>query len=324
MKRFFFFLFCSWLFIQLHAQSKTRVQVYLKTGDRITGYCSVESFKFTTAYGTLQIPFKNVVSLHLGQPVWNAPPASVASLIKKVQSAPLPEARLAFDSLVNGDATTASWVKTYLSDPGYSPRPHPEINLGAALEILIAANGLASSFSVSDQLKLKDQNQLEGNCELQEIKIETAWGNLLFDRMSLAAIIPDAMQNAPAGTFEIPAAFYSTARGETGWLNTGMIAKAGQTIRVKCSGSVVLESLSGKKLFPDGRTEASPENQNGPMADLPIGAVSLRMGLNGKSVFALKPGGYKTPATGVVYLSIRELEYRPLNTGSYTCTVAID
>ena len=127
------------------------------------------------------------------------------------------------------------------------------------------------------------------------------------------------------GEYELPASFYISGRGETGYLNTGIVCKAGQTVHVQCSGNVVLQSLSGKTFYPDGASNtAIAQNSEKTSNEIPYGAVELKVGMQANSVFALKAQGYKAVSTGLVYLSIHESAWSAGNTGSYSCRVKVD
>jgi len=325
MRSIYIILYTMCLALQAGAQDRIRVQLYLKNGDRITGYTELQNLEFRTRYGTLNIPLKELRSLQFGIPVNGSPdPASVRKILA-VQSGSINEARAAFDSLSSGNEQLAALIKQYIQDPGYTPRQHPEINLDALLDILCAANGILPSFSLEDKLKLSNGNLLEGHCVRDLMQLESAWGRISADRASLVmmTIDPDPMKGP--GEYELPASYYISGRGETGYLNTSLVCKAGQTIRVQCSGSIVLQTLSGKTFYPDGASntglpQESAQNRN----DIPYGAVELKVGMKGSPVFALKAQGYKAVATGTVYLSIHESAWSAGNTGSYSCRVKVE
>lgn len=319
---FIFTIFCC---LQAEAQERMRLQIYLKNGDRITGYTELQILEFQTRYGTLNIPLKDLRHLQLGVPVYGSPDPSIARKIRAIQSGTINEARAAFDSLSTGDERLAAQIKQYIQDPAYTPRPHPEINLDALLDILCGANGLLPSFSLEDRLKLANGNLLEGRCNRDLIQLESAWGRISADRASIVMITKDMDPMKSPGEYELPASFYISGRGETGYLNTGIVCKAGQTVHVQCSGSVVLQTLSGKTFYADGASNtampaASTQNEN----NIPYGAVELKVGMQGNPVFALKAQGYKAVTTGLVYLSIHESAWSAGNTGSYSCRVKVD
>ena len=314
-------LFCPAL---LNAQNeRPLLTLRLKNGDIITGISEISSITFRTAYGDLALPIRDVSTITLGVNTFGVDKKQVFDLMDNVQSAALNDASIYFDRLTKMEPGVIPYVREYIESPTYRRRDGSDLSLDLAYEILLSRYSLTRAFKVKDVLQTNGASAIEGNYEFESLSLETDYGRLSVNRTkinSISVTMKD-VNNVGAGNFKLNANQHIAGNTNGGWVNTGILVKKDQSIKITAVGQINIASLSNNAYTPDGGANGSP----GPKGTEPTyGNVVFKIGEAGQMLRAGDNYNGRAAVTGIIYVSIFESVYNAANSGSYTVKVAVN
>lgn len=306
------------------AQSeRTLLTLRLKNGDVITGVSDISSISFRTPYGDLALPIRDIAGITLGVNSFGIDKKQVGELIEKIETAPLNEASEAFDKLTKMEAGTLPIIREHIELPTYHKKENAELSLELAYEILLSRHHLTHAFKTKDILQTTGASTVEGNYEFESLNIETDYGRLSASHSKITSIAVSFrdMNNLNSGNFKLNANQHIAGNTNDGWVNTGILVKKDQAIKITATGQVNIASLSNNAYTPDGGVNGSP----GPKTSEPsYGNVVFKIGDTGTVLKASDNFSGRAIATGIIYISIFESVFNAANTGSYAVKVSVN
>ena len=306
------------------AQSeRSLLTLRLKNGDIITGITDISSISFKTSYGDMALPIPDVATITLGVNTFGVDKKHVQELMEKIETAPLNEASEAFDKLTKMEAGALPTIREHIEMPSYHKKDGSELTTDLAYEVLLSKHNLSRAFKIKDVLQTTGASSIEGSYEFESLSLETDYGRLSVSRSKIASVAVSFkdINNANTGNFKLNANQHIAGNTNGGWVNTGILVKKDQVIKITATGQVNIASLSNNNYTPDGGVNGSP----GPKANEPsYGTVVFKIGEIG---MVMKGGDNFTgraAATGIIYISIFESVFNAANTGSYAVKVSVN
>jgi hypothetical protein len=295
----------------------------LKNGDVITGISEISSITYRTAYGDLAFPIKDVATITLGVNTYGVDKKQVFDIMDNIQNSPLNDASIYFDRLTKMEPGVIPYVREYIEAPSYRRREGSDLSIDLAYEILLSRYSLTKAFKVKDVLQTNGATSVEGNYEFESLSLETDYGRLSVSRTkinSISVTMKD-VNNAGAGNFKLNANQHIAGNTNGGWVNTGILVKKDQTIKITASGQVNIASLSNNAYTPDGGVNGSPGPKGGEPS---YGNVVFKIGEAGQTLKAGDNYSGRAAMTGIIYISIFESVYNAANSGSYMVKVSVN
>jgi hypothetical protein len=301
---------------------KPMLTVRMKNGDIITGLTDISSIPFRTQYGDLAFPISDVSSISLGISTTGVDKTSVQNLLDKLHNGSTTDASSAFDKLIKMEESAIPIIKNYMETSTYKKKT-ADYTVEMAYEILLSRSGLTKNFKTKDVLQTSGETSVEGTYDFQTLALETDYGKLSIARSKISSftITFRDVVNSNSGSFKLFSNLHISGNMNGGWMNTGILVKAGQNITISANGSITLQSLSGNSYTPDGGVNGSP----GPNDNIPsYGSLIFKIGETGQTIKAGQLYSGKAQYTGIIYLSIYETVYNAANTGMYSAKVTVD
>ncbi len=314
---FLFFIF------KASAQNQVLLKVHLKNGDIITGISEWESIKFVSDFGNLSFPVDEVNELEIGLQDSRFDKGNLLQLLDKVNYGNPRERENAFDEIIAMDEGAIPFIKAYLNAEGSNPDNTTDINVQTLLDVMLAKYKIPENYNLQDILRYKNKYLVEGSYSFDALNLKTDYGELSLKRNDIFNIEFQVLQGGMTNknTFKLYANKNISGNNEGGWLNTGILVKKGEKIRLTATGQIILASLSGKTFYPNGNSEGKSTED---VAKPNFGQVVFKIGSNG----VVQKGGasntIEANATGIIYLSIYESIYNTANSGNYTINLKIN
>ncbi|MFN8278310.1 MAG: hypothetical protein U0T84_12580 [Chitinophagales bacterium] len=301
---------------------KCIITVRMHNGDALSGIADISTVTFKTSYGELAFPVREVAQITLGVNTNGIDKKEVFDLADRIQNYTLSDAAIAFDKLIKMDAGAAAVLREYLQSPSYKKRDG-DLTVDLAYEVLLSRNNLKRSFSTKDILQTTGATSIEGNYNFESITLESDYGRISVARskiQSMQVVFRD-VNSTNSGTFKLQANQHISGNTNSGWLNTGILVKQGQNIKINASGVVNLASISNNAYTPDGGVNGSPGAKG---SDLLYGCLVMKVGENGVPVKVGDNYMGHASGTGIIYLAIYESVFNAANTGSYAAKVVVE
>lgn len=295
----------------------------MRNGDIITGITDISSISFKTSYGDLAFPIKDVSMITLGVNTYGVDRGLVHDLLDNIQNGSLNEASGAFDRIIKMEVGVLPFIKEYMESPAYKKRDGSDVSVELVYDVMLSRNNLTKSFRIKDVLQTNGSTAIEGNYDFESLSLETDYGRLSVNRAKINSISVSFkdVNNAGAGNFKLNANQHIAGNTNGGWVNTGILVRKDQTIKIIASGVVNIASLSNNAYTPDGGVNGTP----GPKSAEPsYGCLVYKVGEGGAVMKAGDNLSTHAANTGIIYLSIYESVYNSANTGSYTVKVSVN
>ena len=227
-----------------------------------------------------------------------------------------------FDEIVKMNEGAVPFIKSYLQNSNTLSNSS-ELSVEVLYEVMLAKYKVSKNFNLYDEVVYKGKNTVEGTWVFQDIILETSYGRIKVARKNIESI--DIKTMAAEGfskdnSFKVFANRYVLGNKEEAWLNTGILVKKGQEIKITADGEISLASLSGNKYSPDGGVNGSP----GPTdKKLNYGNLVFRISQNGTPIKAGDNLKITAERTGIIFISIYETVFNSANSGFYTANVRV-
>jgi hypothetical protein len=295
----------------------------LRNGDVITGVVDISSITFKTSYGDLAFPIREVSNITLGVNTFGVDKAQVMAYLNTIQGGSLSDASVAFDKLIKMEIGVIPYIKEYMESPAYHKKDGSDISVELAYEVMLSRHNLTKAFRVKDVLQTNGATSIEGSYEFESIALETDYGRISVNRSKISSIsvIFREVDNVGTGNFKLFANQHIAGNTNGGWVNTGILARKDQVIKIIASGQVNLASLSNNAYTPDGGVNGSPGPKSGEPS---YGCLVFKIGENGPVMKAGDNYLGKSGATGIIYVSIFESVFNAANTGTYSAKVSVN
>ncbi|MCS6818472.1 MAG: hypothetical protein RMJ53_10920 [Chitinophagales bacterium] len=303
----------------------TPLRLTLRNGNIIDGRCELKQIKFTTAYGLLTIPIKDISDIYMGILVDHKIKQKVSAYVDLLHSAKEQECKKVFKNLVNAEIEAIPVLEEIEEQDDF---PYPQYSVSAALVELKEKFGVEEA-STQDVVILNQIHSFPGVIDIQIFKIYTDYGFLEIPRNAIKSVeVLIANTNETKKNFKLQANTHIMANPQGGWLNTGIKLRKGQLITIESQGEIKLASLSDQPHKPDGsylppNSSWVSGNDADPNASPVYGNVIFKIGETG----AVKKAGSKYSAkaygNGILFLSIYETVFNESNSGHYNVTVKV-
>jgi hypothetical protein len=295
----------------------------LRNGDIITGIVDISSINFKTSYGDLAFPIKDVSNIIIGVSTFGVDRADVMQTLDMIQNSSLTDASVAFDKLIKMEIGVIPYIQEYMESPAYHKKEGSDISVELAYDVMLSRHNLTKAFKTKDVLQTNGATSIEGHYEFESLSLETDYGRISVNRSKINSIsvIFKEVDNPGTGNFKLNANQNIAGNPNGGWLNTGIMVRKDQSVKIIASGQVNIASLSNNTYTPDGGVNGT----SGPKSSDPTyGNLVFKVGENGPMQKAGDNYLGKSSATGIIYLSIFESVYNAANTGTYTVKVAVN
>ena len=243
-------------------------------------------------------------------------------LLDKLDFGANKEKENAFDEIVKMNEGAIPFIKSYLQNSNTLSNSS-ELSVEVLYEVMLSKYKVSKNFNLYDEVVYNGKNTVEGTWVFQDIILETSYGRIKVARKNIESI--DIKTMAAEGfskdnSFKVFANRYVLGNKEEAWLNTGILVKKGQEIKITADGEISLASLSGNKYSPDGGVNGSP----GPTdKKLNYGNLVFRISQNGTPIKAGDNLKITAERTGIIFISIYETVFNSANSGFYTANVRV-
>ncbi|MEY2829031.1 MAG: hypothetical protein RIQ33_889 [Bacteroidota bacterium] len=306
------------------ATDKVVFTIHLRNGDVISGNSNIRTMILSTSYGTLALPVSNINSIKMGIINPEIDKDAILRMIDKLNSLKPEEQRKGFESLVQQEPGAIYVIKEYLKSDNNTASINPDYSIEAALQQLLSNYNIDEKAPMDDVVKYDDNYSAEGTCNFTgNIQIETAFGVLEIPRKSIIQIdiATETVETGFAKNFILQANKNISGNADGGFLNTGIVLKAGESFSIAANGKIVMASLSNNNYTPDGGINGAPAPADGGTSLPTYGNVVFRIGENGQTLKAGVAYRGKAANAGVLYLAIYETVFNPANSGAYKVKV---
>jgi len=323
MRRFLFFLI--FILISLFSFSQVENVIYtlhLKNGDIISGKIDVDEIVLETNYGKLTFPIGDINSINLGLQNSNFDKSKLLDLLEILSSSNKNNSakERAFDEIIKMKEATIPFIKSYMqSTKEYNDS---EFSVNVLYEVMLSKYNITKNYSIYDEIIFNGKNSVEGTYSFENIVLETDYGRIKIERNFIQSIDVKIVEDGfrKDNTFKVLANKYISGNKEKGWLNTGILVKKGDKLKIVADGTIRLASLSGNTYTADGGINGAP----GPLdKKINYGQLLYKISQSGKAQKAGDNLNIEVEKTGILYLSIFETVYNPANTGYYNVKVRV-
>ncbi len=312
------------------AQSKTEFTLTLKDGNIVTGTTKVSKVALKTSYGQLDVPIQNVTSIELGIHPDNTQKTNITNLAKQLLNSDVEMRSKAYAALTVLSQGAIPVLEEVIATGTYEPSNFSDFTLSNALNELKAVHGISSNYKTNDVVMIDYEYNMGGIYEFSNIELKTEYGTLTIPREKIQKIDVSYYDGDTNGSksFKLMASTHISSNTNGGWLKTGIMVRAGQTINITASGEVTLASLSGNKYKPDGSTKnATSDNfvdsYNTTSTYPTYGNVVYKIGEIGASTRAGASLHAKATQSGMLFISIHETVFNASNAGFYNVSVSV-
>ena len=329
MKKLSLVITLLFLSILSFSQTKTEFTLTLKDGSIVTGTTKVSKVSLATEYGNLEIPIKNVSSIELGIVADNSLKNTITSLVSQLYDNNEATRSKAFSSLTALKIGAIPVLEELIFSSTEEKISFEDFNAEDALSELKMTHNVSSNYKTKDVIVIDNEYNMGGNYDFSSVELKTEYGTLNIPREKIEKI--DVLfidpSNSNSKSLKLNASTHITSNANGGWLKTGIVVKANQTITISAKGEIILASLSNNAYKPDGsvknaNTDSYTDSYG--TSDYPTyGNVVFKIGEAGAATRAGAKYSKKSTSSGMLYLSIHETVYNPANTGSYNVTVSV-
>lgn len=314
----FYFVFSGLLFAQ--TSQKVSLTLHLKNGDIISGVSSIEKISFQTDFGDLNFPVKEVNTIELGLQDSRFDKSTLLNLLEDIELGNDKKREAAFDAIIEMDEGAIPFIKAYLEIANVSTQSNIDLTVQTLYDVMLAKHNVPRNFRLNDVLTYNDVFKVEGDFKFTDLNIEADFANLKIDRNSIQKIDIKLVASGllSKNVFKVYANQHISANKDDGWLNTGILVKKGQQVKISSKGQVVLASLTGNTYTPDGGVNGSVGPSD---SKLTFGQLAFKIGQND---LPRKAGDSFTGIanqTGIIYIAIHESVFNSANSGYYTVNV---
>jgi hypothetical protein len=276
----------------------------LKDGNRFRGQIELESLEVDTEFGTQKIPRARLVRILFGLSSDPDYLKRLETLIEQLGDSDFEKREKAQEEIL----AMGLPAKEAVAEAMKHKDPEVKSRAEAILKVFLDFPGEAPT--KEDKVETPSMT-LTGRVKLTSFPVRTAYGALQIPRKAIQSI---DFRGAPRmKEFSVAA----TAQGPQKLLNTGVRLKAGQKIKIKASGSVMLRNY-GQPSNPDGL----PQNSYGLWNNVPQGALFGRLGADGP-IFKIGSDYDEAPGTGILQLGIAGSSPHPMDSGSYKVSIEV-
>lgn len=320
------------------AQKPVEVSLKLRDGSNVSGTTSMSDIAFTTDYGKLVIPVKNVSSVRVGIPSDKATAEKARSFLGQLGNTNDDIKKTAYEELIKLGIKAIPAVSDFINDPKNQTEYTGEFTPDNALNELKANCNIDNDADTKDVISIDGEYTMGGTYEFAKLEVKTEYGTLSIPKEKIKSFDVMSVNTDGSGelSFKLSGAKNISSNPNGGWLKTGIMLKAGQKFSISASGEVTLASLSNQKYHPDGSYETTTgekyngnggttEDYSNASTTYPsYGNVVYRVGENASQ--NLKAGAKfngSAPGSGMLYLAIYETVYNAANSGSYNVKVIL-
>lgn len=319
-----FVLFLA-IFISLVSSAQVEnvvLTMHLKNGDIITGKTDIAEISLKTSYGTLKFPVGDINSINIGIHNSDIDKGKLLGLLEQLEAGTSREKESAFDKVIKMSQGAIPFIKSYMQN-SKQINIKEDISLATLYEVMLAKHKVTKNYSLYDEVVFNGKNSVEGTYDFQELLIVSDYGRIRINRKDIESI--DVKILAEEGfdkdnTFKLFANQFVTGNKESGWLNTGILVKKGQQVKITSDGMITLASLSGGTYSSDGGINGAPGPSD---RKVNYGQVLYKIGQNTKLKKAGENISFSAENTGIIFLSIFETVFNSANTGYYTTKVKV-
>lgn len=307
-------------------KNKVALCLKLRNGNIVTGKSLLTALKFTTKYGVLDVPIKDLSQIDFGIIASAKTKQKIDAYVDLLQTSNEAECKRTFKSLSDVEVGAISVLAQYLDTDQCA---YPEYGVEAAYNFLKSKYEI-EDFITEDIITLSGEYRFPGVSDIETVGLQTEFGELSIPREKIisAEIIPPADAEGGKRSFKLEANQHISANANGGWLKTNIRLNKGQKFTIESKGEIVLASLSnqahkpsGSYLPPGGAWTAG--NDNDPNAVPIFGNVIYKIGENTAMYKAGTKVSTAAYASGILYISIYETVFNTANTGYYSVTVTI-
>ncbi len=323
MKRLFIVLFFFLSYFLSYSQIENIVfTLHLKNGDVITGNSDITEIELKTNYGNLKFPVGDINSINIGLHNSSFDKAKLLSLLEKLDNGSSKEKNNAFDKIIAMEEGAIPFIRSYIQNTKNIDLSN-DVSVNVLYEVMLAKFNVSKNYSLYDEIVFNGKNSVEGEYSFDNLLLETDYGRIRIERKSIKSI--DIKILAEEGftkdnTFKVFANKYVSGNKEEGWLNTGILVKKGEKIKITADGTISLASLSGNTYTPDGGLNGSP----GPTdKKINYGQLLYKISQNASPKKVGENMSAVADKTGIIYLSIYETVYNAANSGYYNAKVKV-
>jgi hypothetical protein len=305
-------------------KNKVNLCIKLLNGNVMSGFSALNSIVFSTKYGELNVPIKDIALLEFGIIANEKTKQKIAAYVDLLQSGNETDCQQTYKSLCNVEINAIPVLESYLDKDNCA---YPEYGVEAAYNYVKGIYGI-ENYIVDDIISLQNEFRFPGVLDIDIIDIETEFGKLSIPREKIVSveILLAADGEKSNKTFKLEANQHISANVNGGWLKTNIKINKGQKFSIESKGEIIMASLSnqshkpsGAYLPPGGAWTAGNDHD---INALPIfGNVVYRIGDTG----AMQKAGTKISgianASGILYISIYETVFNVANSGHYAVRV---
>lgn len=311
----------SLLLVQNSYSTQFMVIAKMNNGDVLTGQTSIDSIQVKTKYGTLDLPSEvlNKVTFGIRETVVDT--ATILEALKQIQNDNNIElTKKNYNNLLSKGSSIIPIVKLFMDSDDFKVSSVKEFTAENLLEVLLNKSELDISSAMNDVVAFGENSRIEGKINLDTIVLQTTYGELNINRSKIVnldfTVIQDA--NLLENTYKLRANKNITgnANGKP-WINSGIFVQKGDTLLLKSSGKIKLQTLSGGIFSPDGYFSGTKDKAYDSTAEIPYGSIVYKIGENGDQHKANSETTIIAERNGFIYLSIFETAFNENNTGFF-------
>lgn len=298
----------------------------LRNGDIVTGKSELKLINFDTKYGKLELPVEDLSKINFGIIPNKKVQQKVDAFVDILQSGNEKTCKQTFQSLIDAEILAIPILENYIEEDNSI---FEEYSVSFALDFLKDKYEV-KEFLENDIIKLLDDYAFPGISDINQITLNTEFGDLTIPRESIENIdIIQSMDNSSGlKIFKLEANKHLSANAQGGWLKTNIKLKSGQKFFISSKGEIIMASLSnqphkpsGSFLPPNGSWTAG--NDTTPGGSAIFGNVVYKNGDQGVMLKAGTQVEMVANQSGMLYLSIYETVFNGANSGHYTVKVKL-
>lgn len=296
--------------------------LHLKNKDIITGTTDITEIPLKTSYGNLTFPVGDINSINIGLQNANFDKANLLNLLDKLDFGNAKEKERAFDEIIKMNEGSIPFIKSYMQNSKQN-NTNEDVSVEVLYEVMLAKFNVSRNYNLYDEIVFNGKNSVEGTFDFSDILLETDYGRIRINRKDIESI--DIKILAEEGftkdnIFKVFANQFVYGNKENGWLNTGILVKKGEQIKITADGTISLASLSGNTYTPDGGINGAP----GPTdKKVNYGQLIFKISQTGSPIKSGENITYTADKTGIIFLSIYETVFNTANTGYYNAKVSV-
>ncbi|MCB1179138.1 MAG: hypothetical protein KDK36_16250, partial [Leptospiraceae bacterium] len=280
-----------------------KIEARLRDRTFIIGSLENQSIVVTTKYGNLNIDLGDINKIEFGMKISSSEESKLKQYISELK---------------NGNEKDSQNAESKILDMGISVLPslykysEKENNENQKLNsIIIELESTTSddeNISYNDKIFLNDDSIFSGEVNQENLIFKTNYGVLKAEKEKISNILfySSLESGGLKKVYKLPANIYipvNNTSSQTGYLDTKISIRKGETFEIKATGEISLASLSNSKFTPIG------DSSKGSWMNIPFGALAAKIGVNGQPFLIGKRYKGIAKESGVIYLTISETVY---------------